>query len=212
MCSAAIALTEKGCHFDRINIELSQKPDWFRAISPMGKVPLLTVGDAIIFESIAILEYLEDTLEPKLHPASALQKADHRGWIEFGSTILNDLGGFYASPDKVTFEGKRRTLSERFTRLEERILAKPWFDGDTFSLVDAVFGPIFRYFDTFDEIADFGILRDKPKLTRWRFALGSRPSIQNAVAPDYSERLRQFIGDRNSHLSKLQSAKSSLTA
>ena len=38
----------KGCHFDRINIELSQKPDWFRAISPMGKVPLLAVGDAII--------------------------------------------------------------------------------------------------------------------------------------------------------------------
>ena len=55
--------------------------------------------------------------------------------------------------------------------------AAPWFDGENFSLVDAVFGPVFRYFDVFDDIGDFGILAGKPKLARWRAALAARPSV-----------------------------------
>ena len=57
-------------------------------------------------------------------------------------------------------------------------MAAPWFDGENFSLVDAVFGPVFRYFDVFDEIGDFGILAGKPKLARWRDSLAARPSVQ----------------------------------
>src|SRR5438270_2942739 len=65
---AVIALTEKGVPFDRIYVGLANKPDWFRAISPLGKVPLLKVGDAVIFESAVILEYLEETQPKPLHP------------------------------------------------------------------------------------------------------------------------------------------------
>ena len=46
-----------------------------------------------------------------------------------------------------------------------------------FSLVDAAFGPVFRYFDAFDRIADFGILGGKPKVAAWRRALAARPSV-----------------------------------
>jgi glutathione S-transferase len=38
---AAIVLTEKGVSFKRTLIDLDNKPDWFKAISPLGKVPLL---------------------------------------------------------------------------------------------------------------------------------------------------------------------------
>src|SRR5689334_7503095 len=88
---AAIALDEKGVTFERINIDLANKPDWFKAISPLGKVPLLQVGDAVIFESAVILEYLEETAPNPLHPADPLRRAEHRGWIEFGSSVLNDI-------------------------------------------------------------------------------------------------------------------------
>jgi hypothetical protein len=44
--------------------------------------------------------------------------------------------------------------------------------------VDAVFAPVFRYFDTIDEIGDFGILADKPKIARWRKSLRERPSVR----------------------------------
>jgi glutathione S-transferase len=43
---AAIVLLEKGASFDRIDVDLAAKPDWFLALSPTGKVPLLKVEQA----------------------------------------------------------------------------------------------------------------------------------------------------------------------
>jgi len=202
---AVIALTEKGVGFERIDIDLANKPDWFLAISPLGKTPVLQVGDRAIFESAVILEYLEETEPKPLHPADPLTRAEHRAWIEFGSTVLNDIAGFYAAQDEATFKAKTNQLGARFARLETRVAASPWFDGEKFSLVDAVFAPAFRYFDVFDEIADFGILAGKPKLAQWRKALATRPSVRSAVSADYPALLRAFVDRRNSWLSRLQS-------
>jgi glutathione S-transferase len=63
---------------------------------------------------------------------------------------------------------------------------------------------VFRYFDVFDTIGEFGILTDKPKLARWRRALAERPSVRSAVSADYPALLRDFIDRRRSHLSQLQ--------
>jgi glutathione S-transferase len=201
---AVIALSEKGVAFERIDIDLANKPDWFLKISPLGKTPVLVVGDHAIFESAVILEYLEETEAKPLHPADPLARAEHRAWIEFGSVILNDVAGFYAAQDEVTFKAKVVQLEQRFARLEARIAATPWFDGERFSLVDAVFGPVFRYFDVFDQIADFGILAGMPKLARWRQSLTGRPSVKSAVSMDYPVLLRDFIERRKSWLSGLQ--------
>jgi glutathione S-transferase len=201
---AVIALTEKGVGFERIDIDLANKPEWFLAISPLGKTPVLQVGDKAIFESAVILEYLEETQPKPLHPADALMRAEHRAWIEFGSAVLNDIAGFYAAPDQATFKVKTSQLERRLARLEARAAASPWFDSGSFSLVDAVFGPVFRYFDAFDEIADFAILAGKPKLVRWRKALAARPSVRTAVSADYAALLRAFLDRRNSWISRLQ--------
>ncbi len=200
---AAIALDEKGVAFERIDVDLADKPHWFQAISPLGKVPLLQVGDAVIFESAVILEYLEETQPNPLHPADPLKRAEHRAWMEFGSSILADIWAFYVATDEATFEAKRKALAEKFARLEQRLGDGPYFDGARFSLADAVFGPVFRYFDTFDRIADFGILADKPRLAAWRHVLAQRPSIARAVKADYPERLWSFLEARGSRLSAM---------
>lgn len=200
---AAIALDEKGVAFERIDIDLANKPDWFLALSPLGKVPLLKVGDAVIFESAVILEYLEETQPNPLHPADPLERAEHRSWIEFGSSILGDIWAFYMAADEAGLEAKVKALREKFARLEQRLGEGPYFAGARFSLVDAVFGPAFRYFDAFDRIADFGILSGKPKVAAWRRALARRPSIARAVKPDYPERLWAFLEARKSRLSGL---------
>jgi glutathione S-transferase len=201
---AVIALTEKGVAFERIDIDLVNKPDWFVAISPLGKTPVLQIGDRAIFESAVILEYLEETESKPLHPVDPLTRAEHRAWIEFGSAVLNDIAGFYAAPDEAAFKTKMLQLERRFAWLEVRVAASPWFDGESFSLVDAAFGPVFRYFDVFDEIANFGILGGKPKLARWRKTLASRPSVRTAVSADYPALLGEFLKRRNSWLSGLQ--------
>jgi glutathione S-transferase len=200
---AVIALTEKGVPFERIDIDLANKPGWFLKLSPLGKTPVLLVGDHAIFESAVILEYLEETEAGPLHPANALHRAEHRAWIEFGSAVLSDIAALYSAADQAAFKAKAAQLEARFARLEERIRA-PWFDGERFTLVDAVFGPVFRYFDVFDGIGDFGILGDKPKLARWRENLAARSSVRSAVDPDYPALLRDFIERRRSYLSQLQ--------
>ncbi len=200
---AAIALAEKGVPFERITIDLADKPDWFKTISPLGKVPLLRVGDEVIFESAVILEYLEETQPRPLHPRDPLARARHRAWIEFGSAVLNDIAGFYGAPDEASFAAKASALADKFKRVEAELGAGPWFAGEAFSLVDAVYGPIFRYFDAFERIGDFAILAGRPKLAAWRQLLAERPSVRGAVAPDYPARLEAFLRKRGSHLSAL---------
>ena len=68
---AAIVLAEKGIDFERINIDLANKPDWFLKISPLGKTPVLLVNGKPIFESAVICEYLEETTVNPLHPRDA---------------------------------------------------------------------------------------------------------------------------------------------
>ncbi len=200
---AVIALTEKSVAFERIDVDLANKPDWFLKISPLGRTPVLVAGEHAIFESAVILEYLEETQGSPLHPAGALARAEHRAWIEFGSAVLSDIAGFYAARDEAVFKAKAIQLEQKFARLEARVEAGPWFDGDRFSLVDTVFGPVFRYFDVFDAIGDFGILAGKPKLVRWRAALAARPSVKSAVSSDYPVLLRDFLTRRNSFISGL---------
>ena len=203
---AAIALAEKGVAFDRAWVDLADKPDWFNRISPLGKVPLLRVDDVVLFESNVILEYLEETQPGRLHPTDPIERAKHRAWIEFGSAILDNIWRFYAAPDAETFERHRVDLAGKFARVEDALGDGPWFAGDRFTLVDAVYGPIFRYFDTFDTIGEFGVLRGNEKVIRWREQLAARPSIRNAVTADYPERLAEFLRNRHSHLSSLMSA------
>lgn len=200
---AVISLSEKQVPHERIYVDLANKPEWFIAISPLGKTPVLKVGEMAIFESAAILEYLEETQDKPLHPADPLSRAEHRAWIEVGSAILNDIAGFYNASDAETFAAKAEAMKAKFARIEERLVGEPWFDGKTFHLVDAVFGPVFRYFEIFDRVGEFGVLSGMPKLADWRAALTNRPSIRSAVPDDYKERLQKFLLGRDSYLTEL---------
>lgn len=205
---AVIALNEKGIRFERIDIDLANKPDWFLKLSPLGKVPVLVVErdgrEVALFESNVICEYIEDTFaEAKLHPQDPLVRAEHRAWMEFGSAILGDLWGLETTTDPTVFETKRQAVAAKFARVEAALGAGPFFAGERFSLVDAVFAPIFRYFDVFDDLADLAIFAATPKVRAWRGELAKRPSARGAVSPDYPDLLRAFLVRHDAHLLKL---------
>lgn len=200
---AAIALAEKGVPFERRTVDLADKPGWFRAISPLGKVPLLQVGDAVLFESAVIVEYLDDTETPRLHPADPLTRARHRAWMEFGSSILVDVWTIETPSDRAAFDAKAILLREKFGRLEVELGDGPYFAGSEFCLVDAVFAPAFRYFDVFDRYADLGAFAGLPKVQAWRRALAARPSVRAAVVPGYEARLTAFLRRRDSCFAQL---------
>jgi glutathione S-transferase len=200
---AVIALAEKGVAFERIDVDLAAKPDWFLKLSPLGKVPLLKVDDEVIFESAVILEYLEETQPRPLYPAEPLARARQRAFIEFGSAILSDIWGMEVAQDRRALDTKIKALTGKFARVEAELGQGPWFAGKTFGLVDAVFAPVFRYFESFDAIFDHGILAQKPKVAAWRAAIHARPSVRDAVVPDYRDRLDRFIRSQNGALAAL---------
>lgn len=203
---AAIVLAEKHVPFERRDIDLADKPDWFGKISPLGKTPVLMVGAEAIFESAVICEYLDETALPRLHPAQALQRARHRSWMEFGSSVLNSIGAFYNAADERTLIACADQIRARFHQVEGALGDGPYFAGAHFSIVDAVFGPVFRYFDVLDAVGDFGFWDGLPRLRHWRRALAMRPSVAEAVRPDYPDLLREFLLARRSALSRRMTA------
>jgi glutathione S-transferase len=204
---AVIALAEKGVPFERTDVDLAAKPEWFLRLSPLGKVPLLKVGDEVVFESAVILEYLEETQPRPLYPADPLARARQRAFIEFGSAILSDIWGMEIAQDRDALDVKIAALTGKFARVEAELKQGPWFAGSAVGLVDAAFAPIFRYFESFDAIFDHGILAQKPKTAVWRAALLARPSVRAAVVPDYRARLDRFIRCQNGALAALMTRK-----
>lgn len=139
---AAIVLKEKGVDFERIDVDLANKPDWFLRLSPLGRTPVLSVGGEALFESAVICEYLDETRPPRLHPADALARARERAWMEFGSAVLGGIAGLYGASDAPALEKAHAALRARFEQLEAVLGEGPWFAGRRFGLVDAAFGPV----------------------------------------------------------------------
>lgn len=206
---AAIVLAEKGVAFERRYIDLADKPAWFRAISPLGKVPLLIVpgpegAEVVLFESAVICEFIEDSAAgPKLHPEDALQRAKHRAWMEFGSAVLSDIWRLETATDARAHKAATDAIASKLAWAERDLGEGPYFSGERFSMVDAVFAPVFRYFDVFDRIADIGVFAATPKVRAWRTALAARPSVREAVTDDYGQRLQDFLVHHDAHLIKL---------
>ncbi len=201
---AVIALAEKKAPATRTYVDLANKPDWLLALSPTGKVPVLRVeGRHAIFESAVICDYLDETVAPRLHPEYPLLRAKHRAWIEYASAVLNDIWGYYTAPDEAAFVRKGADLAAKFAWLEAALGEGPYFAGARFSLVDAAFAPVFRYFDVFERVVDSGLFAATPKLRAWRAALAARPSVREAVPPEYPDELAAFVRAQNSHLGRL---------
>lgn len=215
---AAIVLAEKGLPFERLDIDLSAKPEWFQRLSPLGKTPMLLVPRGAqwvpLFESAVICDYLDETVPPALHPADALARAQHRGWVEVASATLNTIGQLYGAQDATAFELRRGELERRMQQLEAALQTTPgpWFGGEAFSLVDAAFAPVFRYFEVFEHFWDGALFDTTPRVRAWRRQLAARPSVRDAVSPAYPALLRSFVERRGGVLASHSLAQRTLPA
>lgn len=213
---AVIVAEEKGIEYERIDIDLANKPDWFLAISPTGKVPVLEIThddgtQDILFESAVIAEYLDEISEDRLLPSDPLARARERAWVEFASASLGDVYQLYVAQDREQFEKALASIDKKLAQLEPE-LGGTYFAGGHFGLVDAAFAPVFRYFDVFERRAELNVLERRPKLQAWANVLLKRPSVIEAVPGNYSDLLVDFIKAKNSHLARLIDADLSVAA
>ena len=194
---AVIALKEKGLDFKITYIDLKNKPEWFKKLSPMGKVPVLKVGDTVLFESAVIAEYLDETNPPALHPADPLLKAKNRAWIEYASELFMGLYRFVTASQPGQCDNLQGELRLRLERLEGELGSGPFFNGPDFALVDACFAPFFMRLALVEEQQPMRLLKGLPRVERWSRALLARPSVRASVVEDFPELFADSL--RQSH-------------
>ena len=200
---SVIALEELGFEYRRIDVDLGNPPDWFRRISPLGRVPLMLIDDTtVLFESAVIAAYVNEIGGGGLLDDEPLPRARQRAWIEFASATLDNVGALYNAASERRFEQSLAELHAKWRQLEDALVGGPWFSGDKFSLVDAAFGPVFRYFDVFEQLRDDEFLGAYAKIGAWRTTLAARESVRRAASSDYPALLTAFLAERDSQLGR----------
>ena len=183
-----MALLEKGIPFTLTEVDLYNKPDWFKALSPYGKVPLLRDGEALIYESRIINEYVEDTF-PKtpLLPTEPVLRARARIWIDYCDShlmpALHALIGDRRNPEKQI--KNRQIVRERLLFLEHEGLRKlsdgPYWLGAEVSLVDLQFMPFFERFPCYAELWEAPLPAECTRLRAWIDVMRTRDSHQRTA-------------------------------
>ena len=179
-----------GCHEKGIDYELVPTfPNTVGPLNPFGKIPAMTHGDLTLFESSAILRYLDGAFPgPKLWPADARAAAIVDQWMgAAGDSLLNSAQRYLASrfnflpvPAEMTrkYLDKTREVLPVFNRQlgKTRYLA-----GDTLSAADLVAAPPFFYFPEIPELAQ--ILDSQSNCLRWMDDIAARASFAATVTP-----------------------------
>jgi len=198
---SVITLLEKNVDFKLTYIELNEPPEWFAEISPLGKVPVLRVDDAVLYESAVINEYLDDVNPPALQPADALMRAQNRAWIEFGSDMIVNQYKMMAASSMNAFTSYKKQLEHQFNRLEKTLDEGPYFNGKKLSLVDTAFAPLFMRIDLLNDQYPLNLYSPDSRVARWADALGRLDSVKNSVTSDFMDVYSRFVKSLGSYYS-----------
>ena len=186
---AAIVLQAKRVPYDITYIDRDQRPEWFLAISPHSKVPVLQIdGRHALFESNAIAEYLDETAAPRLHPEDALERARNRAWTDYVPTFASAISNTMYSDSEDEFTVRAARIAAPFGKLDEALgrrgNAGPYFNGPNLSLVDAAYAPFLQRYTFMDRLRPLGIIERFPRLAAWRDALLEAPAVKASTVPN----------------------------
>lgn len=202
---AAIVLREKGVPFAFKHIERDNRPDWFLAISPHKKVPVLRIDDRVsLFESNAICEYLDETIAPRLHPADPVERALNRAWTDYLPIFAADVTGCAYAKSREDFDHALTKVDAPFRKLEQALSRRsegPYFNGPDFSLVDAAYAPFLQRYAFIDHIRPIGALERFPAVSKWSAALLERPSTHSFPPQEFEAMYRDVVRSRGVWLS-----------
>lgn len=186
------ALEEVGCEYELEYVDFgrgAQKEPPVRAFNPMGKLPTLIDGDAVVTEAAAIALYLADRYAPgRLAPAfDAPERAGYLRWSFFAPSVIEP--GCLAHASKWEYRASSAGFGkydEMLDTISAAIGEGPWLLGDQFTMADLVFGGTVRY------LMMFGMLDERPEFAAYVERLSARPASQKARA--INERIAEERG------------------
>lgn len=191
---AVITLLHTNTPYTVTYIDLSSPPEWFTRISPFGKVPVLKVdNEHVIFESAVIDEFLDETHDHNLLPEDPLLRAIDRSWIDFGSNLLLDFSGLIHAKNEETFNGKCEHVKKEIDWLEKKLEDGPYFNSDSFSLVDIAYAPLFMRTQLLDMGDKLYPAKQFPKVSAWAETLLKLDELPRSVVSDFDDVLKTHI-------------------
>jgi glutathione S-transferase len=181
-----IALREKGIPHEEVVVDLpngATRTDEFRTLSPFGHVPVLEDGATIVFESIAILEYLEERHpRPALLPASAADRAQARAWMQAAGDFalpfkrwIMQLFTPETAWDHADLARARDEIAAHLDVLERRLAGREHL-ADGYSFADVCYAP---FVCELAEARLADLLPTRPAVAGWIARLRARPAIRD---------------------------------
>ena len=186
-------LEAKNIPYDIEFISLSDKPQWFLDLSPNGQVPVLIAesGEAL-FESEAIVEYLDEISKPIEPGLSPEQKAKDRAWGYQASKHYLVQCSAQRSADQETLHERADKLGKAFGKVEGVIGDGPFFKGPTMSNVDIAWLPLLHRASIIEKHACYDFLAKYPKVKTWQSNLLNTELAEKSVAADFEDAFSDF--------------------
>jgi glutathione S-transferase len=176
------------CHEKGIDYELVPMfPGKLGALNPFQKIPVIAHGDITLYESTAILRYLDRTFPgPKLWPDDPRLAAQYDQWVSaVNDSLVNSAlrylanhFGFLPVPQEMAdkYLAKAREVVPVF---DQRLGHGRYLVGDSVTAADLFLAPIVFNFPAIPGLKEIG--EASPNLTRWMPDMAARPSMQATV-------------------------------
>jgi glutathione S-transferase len=194
---AAAMIHEKGVAFERRVIDLRAKPDWFMAISPRGKVPVLLVDGQPLFESQAIIEFLDETHPPSLLGSDPFERARQRAWVEVANDLSNAQYRLFIAPSPEEQAAAAEGLASIAARYEEA-LETGVIAPEGFGLAHLALASSALRFAIVEAELGVRVLQAAPRFEALVRRLAVRPSIADTVPDDYAAVFVRKLVERHS--------------
>ena len=191
-------------------ISLSDKPQWFLDISPNGQVPvLITESGTALFESDAIIEYIEEAygaLESDILPE---QHAKDRAWSYQASKQYLVQCSAQRSHDKKTLAERTEKLGKAFEKAEKKLGSGPYFKGKLISNVDIAWLPLLHRASIIQKYSCYDFLDKYPKVKAWQSTLVDSGIAKQSVSSDFEDVFTGFYLSDSTFLGAGKSCKDS---
>ena len=206
-------LEAKGIAYDLEFISLNDKPQWFLDVSPHGQVPvLITDSGTTLFESDAIVEYLEEAY-PVLNPdESPEQRALNRAWSQLATKNYLIQCSAQRSPDSTALMERSEKLSQAFDKIEAALGTSPYFNGETIGTVDISWLVLLHRAHIIETHTGFDFIGERSKLKFWQKALMASGLAEKSVTPDFETAFADFYLSDETYLGRGYDSRTAVAA
>jgi glutathione S-transferase len=186
-------LEQKKIPYEIEYISLLDKPDWFLRLSPNAQVPILiTESGAALFESDAIVEYLEEAYPALQSSVDAELRAMNRAWSYLATKNYLVQCSAQRSKDEATLLERTEKLGKAFATIDGALGEGPYFRGTDISMVDIAWLPLLHRADLIERHTGYDFLDGYPRVKEWQDQLMKTGLAEKSVADDFESAFTGF--------------------